>query len=107
MGGSSSYMYGGGGMMNPLYSGGMGYGMSGNNMNQQPMIDPATGQPINPENQGYQFDLRRDLQATVGKADYYLILNRRVECLVGTRLWNDSDGTTRDGWMQIVSFNST
>ncbi len=34
MGGSSSYMYGGGGMMNPLYSGGMGYGMNGNNMNQ-------------------------------------------------------------------------
>ena len=64
MGGSSSYMYGGGGgggMMNPLYSGGMGYGMNANNMNQQPMIDPSTGQPINPENQGYQFDLRRDL----------------------------------------------
>ena len=69
--GGSSYMYGGGGgMMNPLYSGGMGggYGMNNMQMGQQPQIDPATGQPINPENQGYQFDLRRDIQATVGKS---------------------------------------
>ena len=71
MGGSS---FGGGGM-NPLYGGGMmgggyggygGGGMYGQGMQQQQaQIDPATGQPIQPP-EGYQFDFRRDLQATVG-----------------------------------------
>ena len=50
--GGSSYMYG---ASNPLYSGGMGggyggYGMGGMGQQNQPQIDPATGQPINPEN---------------------------------------------------------